>query len=596
MFSHSCLALSLLHFLFDPLSSLSNLILTSCSTENKKAYRYMHCVADSAFPHSNWYRNSDEKPFTPHMSFSDSDKWFHFDESARVVTNEKGWRMGRGNVVAREGSYYYEVKILKGVPSEEKPASPVTSSPTVGKDDPLASSIIQNGTITPANGSMSNGISRRPSGPSPIVGPTPHVRIGWARREAPLDAPVGFDGYSYGLTDSRMEPMHKSRAHKFLDNGDDKPPPASKQKPKSKTTSKSKSGVATAAGTKSGPGASDTAGQFSANDSVREGDTIGLSITLPSLSLHRKIASGQYNPLADVGAGLNSLGYDDGSAHNIVRDRFAVPYKNSMFFESIQYSSSKGMDGYGDRGPFSKETPSTNHSDPTLRSLPGSNIKVWKNGKLIGTAFRDLMAFLPPCSQPAAEKGVRSGLDDGMVGYYPAIGVFSGAIAEVNFGPDFWCKPQEVEWAPSTAEKCDTMGNKDTTDSVDVTMKETGGDEDTTDKGPGSDTQVKNETAEDTTMQNAEDTSGAATNSPTDKTSSNSPETATQPNQHKSTSPQVEQQKSNGSRRASSGRKITLPSLAPICERYKEQIAEDVVYDVIDEASFWVSDGAPATS
>jgi COMPASS component BRE2 len=92
------------------------------------------------------------------MSHEDCDKWFHFDDSASIITNEKGWRMGRGNVVAREGRLYYEVKILRGIP----------------KDGPAMPTFTETGQRSAQ----------------------PHVRMGWARREAPLDAPVGFDGYS----------------------------------------------------------------------------------------------------------------------------------------------------------------------------------------------------------------------------------------------------------------------------------------------------------------------------------------------------------------------------------------------------------------
>lgn len=337
------------------------------------------------------------------MSFEDSDKWFHFDDTATMITNEKGWRMGRGNVVAREGRFYYEVKILRGVARE---GSPVTS----------------------AYNSAS--------------GPLPHVRVGWARREAPLDAPVGFDGYSYGLTDIRLEPMHKSRASKYLDDG----APQKKGWTKSKTA-KFKGVQSVLANS-----------AFAANDHAREGDVIGMEIVLPSLSLHRKIVDGNYNPLVDVGPGLNqpTVGGDEEGSLNIVRDRFPVPYKGSMHFETMEYRASKGMDGYGDRGPFAKETPSPNHSDPTLRCLPHSSITVYKNGRRIGTAFKDLMAFLPPASAPLVEKSVRAGCDDGMLGYFPAVGVFSGGIAQVNFGPTFWYPPEDLSKAVSKSVESDS--------------------------------------------------------------------------------------------------------------------------------------------
>ena len=43
----------------------------------------------------------------------------------------------------------------------------------------------------------------------------PHVRLGWARRESPLNAPVGFDGYSYGLRDVGGQRIFLSRASDY---------------------------------------------------------------------------------------------------------------------------------------------------------------------------------------------------------------------------------------------------------------------------------------------------------------------------------------------------------------------------------------------
>ena len=344
-----------------------------------------------------YYRPSDARPYGARMSVEDCDKCFYFDDSLTVLTNEKGWRTGRGNVCAREGSFYYEVKIIRGVRPEGSPV---------------------------------------PHDYNTAHGPLPHIRVGWARREAPLDSPVGFDGYSYGLTDIRLDPMHKSRASKYLDDGSERA--QSKLKSKSKPSKNKK----------------DPNAGFNADDHAREGDIIGLEIQLPSIALHRKIVEGNYNPAVDTDSGLNQptvvttannqLDPED-LAQNIVRDRFPVPYKTNMYFETYDYRPSKAMEAYGDRGPHSRETPSTNHADPTVRCLPHSHIKVYKNGRMIGTAFRNLMAFLPPASAPnPAEKNARPGFDDGMVGYFPAISAFAGGVAQVNFGPDFWCPPQEL--------------------------------------------------------------------------------------------------------------------------------------------------------
>lgn len=414
---------------------------------NKKGYRYTHCVADPHFRHKQFYRQSDSRPFGPRMSHEDCDKWFHFDDSASIITNEKGWRMGRGNVVAREGRLYYEVKILRGIP----------------KNGPAMPTFTETGQRSAQ----------------------PHVRMGWARREAPLDAPVGFDGYSYAITDLRFETMHRSRASKIY-----------KPLPKGAKSKHAKSRP---------PHGKPSPVEYITDMDVREGDVIGLEIQLPSISLHRKVVEGIYNPAVDIGDGFDSAP-SSGSKDplnmekpiDIIRDRIPVPYKGNFYFEQLEYVATKPMESYSDRGPTPKITPSPNHEDASLRSLPHSSIKVYKNGKEIGIAFENLLAFLPPASAPSAQAGARVGFDDGQVGYFPAVAAFCGGVAQVNFGPDFWCPPEDA-------------------------------------LNPSNDVEMVGNDA-----------------------------TATVP----------------GSRK-----------LRGIGERYKEQITEDIVWDIIDEVDFFMQDG-----
>lgn len=404
--------------------------------ENKRAYRYTLAVADPNFRHKQFYRQSDGLPYGARMSFEDTDRSIHYDDSGHMMTNGKGWRMARANVCAREGSLYYEVRVVRGVPAVQ---------------------------------------------PEDTKGPQPHVRIGWARREAPLDAPVGFDGYSYGVSDLRFEPMHRSRPSKFFH-------------PK---TSKTKANT-----------------PIQLDDSIREGDVVGLEITLPSLALHQKVVEGHYNPAVDLGDGFEeqpSAPDPSLEPHHIIRDRIPVPYKGNVYFEVMDYVSTKPVEAYADRtlsltslstpapgAPTSiKSHPGPHHQDPPLRTLPHSSIRVYKNGQLIGTAFEHLLAFLPPASQVSKAQGAREGFDDGMLGYFPAVACFSGGIAELNFGENgFWNPPPHLKPVPAIA---------DTSDS---------------------------------------------------------------------------------NQRFYPGR-----SLRPISERYKEQIAEDIVWDVLDEVDFFSQDG-----
>lgn len=352
--------------------------------------------------------------------------------------------MARANVVAREGRWYYECKILSGV---KRPAQ----SPTTTNAD-----------------SAGGG----------------HVRIGWARREANLDTPVGFDAYSYGLRDVSGQKVHMSRPKDFSPS----------------------------------------------NESFHEGDVIGLEITLPSLALHRKVVEGSYNKAVDISDDLDP--HPAAEAPDIVRDRVPIRYKGVVYFEQFEYSSTKELEELMNPSPSapsaatatntaSTAPPNPNHPSVTLRTLPFSSIKIYKNGKLLGSPFTDLLAFLPPASKPAAQQGARDGLDDGMLGYFPAISVFRGGAVEVNFGPDFWCPPNDL--AVSTVNDSAVAANDD----VDAIKQE-------------------DETA--------------STLAPKD------PATRKQHSQGKNS------------------------RLRGMGERYVEQIAEDIVYDLVDEVDFWVLD------
>ncbi|KAI1109791.1 hypothetical protein F5Y14DRAFT_390026 [Nemania sp. NC0429] len=353
---------------------------TSEHVYNKRNYHYLHCIADPVFPSSFYYRQTEPEPHGPHISFEDASTHMFFDLSGRHVTTDKGFRLARANVAVREGTWYWECKITRGIMNGETG----TKNTSGGKD----------GTYQPE----SHG----------------HVRIGFARREASLDAPVGFDAYSYGLRDVAGQKIHMSRPKDF----------------------------------------------FPPDEDMREGDVIGLEIRLPSEHLHRKVVQGQYNPAVD----LNEEEEPVIEAANIVRDRIPIRFKAHIYFEKIDYHTTKELEDLmnpapmGASGPGShrqSDKPNPNHAVPALRTLPNSYIKVYKNGVLMGTPFTDLFAFLPPASRPQVQVGAREGKDDGMLGYYPAISVFRGGAVETNFGPDFWYPPPGYATSQNEVEMMD---------------------------------------------------------------------------------------------------------------------------------------------
>lgn len=389
---------------------LPSLLTARPSVFNKKNFRYTHCIADPLFPSMIYYRQTEPEPYGPRMSFEDAATHVFFDRSALQVTTDKGFRMARANVAVREGRWYWECKIVKGV----RPPKDAGGKPEGGQ----------------------------------------HVRVGWARREASLDAPVGFDAYSYGIRDVAGEKVHMSRPKDF----------------------------------------------FPAGEGIRQGDVIGLEIQLPSEYLHRKIMAGSYNPAVDS---ADEEPPPSAEAPNIVRDRVPIRFKAHTYFEKIEYHSTKELEDLMNpslvgSNPSSSQAPNPHHVQPALRTLPRSCIRIYKNGVLMGRPFENLLAFLPPASKPMSQVGAREGLDDGMLGYYPAVSVFRGGAAEVNFGPEFWFPPPGYQHASAPSD-----------DDGDMIPTE--------------------------------------------------------------------------------------PQVKALSERWREQIAEDVVHDVIDEVDFWMQDGGGST-
>jgi COMPASS component BRE2 len=175
-----------------------------------------------------------------------------------------------------------------------------------------------------------------------------------------------------------------------------------------------------------------------------------------------------------------------------------------------------------------------------MRTLPGSSIKIYKNGVDKGVMFKDLLAFLPPASKPAAgQVGARDGCDDGNLGYFPAVSVFRGGAVETNFGPDFWFPPpQPPGYEAQQAEK------KPVQDDVEM---------------------------EDEDMDEVDMIGSAPAPAPL-------PPAQTRPSKSVTIAATP----------SASAENVTY---RPVADRYTDAIAEDVLADIVDEVDFWVSDG-----
>lgn len=143
-------------------SSALPLFQTHNTPLNRNSWRYTFAGPwTQELPYS-VYRSIPVEPRGVHWDWSDRSAFTQMSSDARVVSSDRGWRSARANLPVRQGSWYCEVEILPSA----------------------------------TNSTMKDGS---------------HVRLGWGRREAPLNAPVGFDGYSYGLRDTSGQRVFLSR-------------------------------------------------------------------------------------------------------------------------------------------------------------------------------------------------------------------------------------------------------------------------------------------------------------------------------------------------------------------------------------------------
>ncbi|KAF8136800.1 hypothetical protein EV363DRAFT_1320567 [Boletus edulis] len=221
-------------------------------------------------------------------------------------------------------------------------------------------------------------------------------RLGWARREAPLNGPVGLDGYSYGYRDKTGDKVTLSR-------------PRSYGRP------------------------------------FRTGDVIGMYIFLPPR--RKPDPSDPHDPahpkrerIAIEFKGqeyFESLEYPQ-SKEMIKLMEFSTKASSSVSLPSVPPNKkASGAKSLPERKGPGVET-------PVLRPLPelkGSHIAFFVNGECQSIAFRD---FVPKEGAPREHK--ENPFDDGTLGYYPFISLFNYARVRINPGPDFdFPPPSDIE-------------------------------------------------------------------------------------------------------------------------------------------------------
>lgn len=369
---------------------------------NKRGFKYVPC-RPNPYLDSVLYSTTDLPPYGVRWSYFDRSPEMFVDQNlTHVGTQESdGWRSSRASVGIREGSWYIEYRIVSGIGEVENGDNLERQTSELSRS------------VTPMHNNMNL---------------ASHVRLGIARREASLEAPVGFDGYGYGIRDINCEKVHLSRRSEIKE-GDN----------------------------------------VCSGDDLKIGDVIGLLVELPDMETQTRIARSMIveKTLSDphlekeTGEGKSnskSLQYSF-VEKGIEREMIPIKYKSGLFFEEYEYTSSKNMEHllnpvtvFGERAIPDKEK-----FQPA--KLPNSSITLFVNGERRGVPFENLFAFLPPASEqrmarsaskPSSKKNREEesfivDRDDGELGYYPMVSCFRGGVVEINASGGVWQEPEELK-------------------------------------------------------------------------------------------------------------------------------------------------------
>lgn len=406
----------------------------SSSIENKDKRVYIRAKQD---PETMYFHAAEAPPC--HARLSDeghnpcqADKIENgFTKDMLTKTGELGQYTTRANVYAREGQFFWEAKV-------------VSTSPLSNKDN--------KGEALQSVQSKDKSSCERGS-----------VRIGFARREQAMALPLGFQAYSYCAVRTAGNKFGSVmfRQSMFQIDGKEYPDP--------------KSGDVI--------GLMITLPSLEIHDQVVKGtynpaDHPDLSYGPMSLkALKKKPAAskkGMAKPKSAVAKGKEKASTDTPEPEHlrdsvrrqlyaergitipptldILRDRNPFPFKNNLvYFECPDYTprpdlvhtATRGRTVNPESGKFWETVTDSHpcHEIPWLRTLPGSKIEVWVNGEYMGVAYEHLLAFLPPASyieKSAKASQLYGDVDDGMLGYYPAISHYGGGTVESKFDGPWW--------------------------------------------------------------------------------------------------------------------------------------------------------------
>lgn len=356
------------HPSFLPIASGSSYNATEPLCFNRLNFRYTPAGVTGTEA-GNPFRTIESAPTTFRVSWEDRSPFIKVTPDGLGLRGDNGFRSARCNVPVREGKWYMEIKI--GLGGGDRPAE----SKKVGGS---------------------------------------HVRLGWARREAPLNGPAGLDGYSYGIRDKSGEKVHLSRPRPY-------------------------------------------------GQPFKSGDVVGMYISLPS-PRRQPNKRDPYDPAhikrERIAIEFKGQEYFESLEYSHSKEMIALMDANDRKKSTSstpappstkKSATVKNLPTTARGGKSSLPEPAPMRPLPTLGSE--SCIAFFVNGKSQGIAYRDLFDYLPLRAAPnksqekrrANREGIRehkeNPFDDGSLGYYPMISLFNEAEVQLNPGPHFEYPP-----------------------------------------------------------------------------------------------------------------------------------------------------------
>jgi hypothetical protein len=336
-----------------------------------------------------------------HFSFFDRSPHLRISQDALQVSAATGFRSVRSNLPIREGSYYVEMIIERGI------APPADGEGDVGM----------------------NGVGEVQS--KALDGP--HVRLGFGRREATLSGPVGLDGYSYGIRDKTGEKVTVSRPKSYLEEGFKTGdvvgmwiylPPCDSEPWTTGATATSSSSSLDPSSTTS------TRQKILRNRiPIRYKSQLYFESLDPPIPKEMEVLMDP--PAANSGTNASSSHPASSASNHPSKKKKSLIIANQTLpsvDSHINLSASSGL--------------------RPLPTLKGSKIAFFVNGKSPGVAFEDLYDFRSLKEEVKKRRGGsgpmpgEEGLDDGWLGYFAMASCYGGGRVKINPGPE-WKRPPD---------------------------------------------------------------------------------------------------------------------------------------------------------